>query len=156
MKPPTLYLLLFLLPAFDCGCKKDDLTGMTSSSTDDVPAVYKKIYGASDIYADGDYIVIKSTGVPDHKSPYFLNTQWQSTMWINDTHSGFSQAPGNKIASWNYTFRIPKNPVAASNHTPLGASIIGVAINGVPFFNQYQAQNQLITSSSGEYHSFDL
>lgn len=155
----TFFLAAVALVAFG-SCKKDDSTDVNSSSststTSDVPAVYQKIYGATDIYADGDYIVVKSTGVPDHKSPYFLNTEWQSTMWVDDTRSSFHQAPGNKVAAWSYTFRLPKNPAPATTHTPLSAATIGVAINGVPFFNQYQAQNQLITTSSGEYSSFDL
>lgn len=156
--PPLLTLLLIILiaPLFLLvhGCNKDEVD--PSATSEDVPAVYSKIYGATDIYVEGDYIVIKTTDVPDHQSPYFLNTQWESTMWIDDTRPGFSQAPGNKIATTNTTFRIPKNPVEASTHTALSASVIGVAINGVAFFNQYQAQNQLITSSSGEYLSFDL
>lgn len=156
--PPLLTLLLILLitPLFLMmySCKKDEVNASTSD--EDVPAVYRKIYGATDIYVDGDYIVIKTNDVPDHKSPYFLNTEWQSTMWVDDTRPSFMQAPNNKIATTNTTFRIPKNPVAATTHTALTAAMIGVAINGVSFFNQYQAQNQLITSTSGEYLSFDL
>jgi hypothetical protein len=157
--PPLLLLLLIVLimPLVFLmhGCKKDDVDP-ASSYDEDVPAVYQKIYGATDIYVDGDFIVIKTNNVPDHQSPYFLNTEWESTMWVNDTRAGFSQAPGSKIASTTTTFRIPKNPAEASTHTSLSAAVIGVAINGVSFFNQYQAQNQLITTSSGEYHSFDL
>jgi hypothetical protein len=157
--PPLLTLLLIIMiaPLFLLlhSCNKDEVDP-SSASDEDVPAVYQKIYGATDIYVDGDYIVIKTNDVPDHQSPYFLNTQWQSTMWVNDTRAGFQQAPGNKIATTNTTFRIPKNPVASSTHTALTAATIGVAINGVAFFNQYQAQNQLITSTSGEYSSFDL
>lgn len=160
MEKLFLFSRFLLLPAAAitvslAACQKEELTD-TTPATEEVPAVYSKIYGATDIYVDGDYIVIKTNDVPDHKSPYFLNTQWQSTMWIDDTRPGFQQAPGNLIASTPTTFRIPKNPAPAGTHTALGASTIGVAINGVAFFNQYQAQNQLITSSSGEYLSFDL
>lgn len=137
------------------GCKKDE-EEVPEPTPEAVPAVYQKIYGATDIYVDGDYIVIKTNDVPDHQSPYFLNTQWQSTMWVDDTRPSFTQAPGSVIATTATTFRIPKNPVAASNPTPLTAATIGVAINGVAFFNQYQATNQLITNTSGEYLSFDL
>jgi YHYH protein len=136
-------------------CKKEETT-TTTTTTEEVPAVYQKVYGATDIYVDGDYIVIKTNDVPDHQSPYFLNTQWQNTMWVDDTRPGFQQAPASLIATTATTFRIPKNPAPASTHTALSAATIGVAINGVAFFNQYQAQNQLITTSSGEYLSFDL
>jgi len=50
-----------------------------------------------------------TTDVPDHQSSYFLNTEWRSTLWVNDTHPGFQQARGNKISAVNTTFRIPKN-----------------------------------------------
>ncbi len=117
--------------------------GKTSSSSgtsvaDQVPAVYKKIYGASDIYLDGDYIVIKIKGLPDHKSPYYNGTQWQGTQYeaYNGTNASFSLAPG-RIAEMSYTFKIPRNPkeAATKRATPLGP--MGVAVNGVPLFNQY-------------------
>lgn len=130
------------------GCKNDD--------SEEVPAVYEKIYGATDIYVDGDYIVIETNGVPDHQSPYFLNTEWESTMWVDDTRPGFNQAPASEVASWTYTFKIPKNPSEASNHHDLGTATIGVAINGVPLFNQYAAGNTAIVVGQGEYTSFDL
>jgi YHYH protein len=132
----------------------NDDNGTTPSL--EVPAVYKKIYGASSISNDGTYITIKSTGLPEHKSPYYANTQWASTLYVADTRPGFIQAPGNKIDSFSYTFKIPLNPTPATSTTPLGAATIGVAINGVPLFNQYQMQGNAITVGSGEYVSFDL
>ncbi len=140
-------------------CKKKDTetstsTSTSTSSTTTVPDVYKKIYGASDIYIDGSYVVIKCTGLPDHKSVYYYGTTWQSTMYeaYNGTNTSFSAAP-NKIASFNYTFKIPLNPASAStkSSTPLGP--MGVAINGVPIFNQYAAGG--VALGSGEINSFD-
>ena len=103
-----------------------------------VPDVYKKFYGATDIYVEGSYIVIKSKGLPDHKSPYYKGTTWESTLYVNDTRAGFGPNP-SKIASQNYTLKIPANPTidAAHAESPLGP--IGLALNGVPFFNQYAA-----------------
>jgi hypothetical protein len=141
-------LLLFLFVGF--GCDDDE------PADDAVPEVYNKIYGATDIYIEGDYVVIKANGLPDHKSPYYDNTEWESTMYVNDTRPGFNKAPGNKVASFNYTFKIPKNPQVAANHQPLGTATIGIAINGVPIFNQYAAGNTPIVVGQGEYTSFDL
>src|SRR5215510_5492265 len=116
-------------------CKKSN-TASGSSTT--VPSVYKKIYGATDMYVDGNYIVIKTTSLPDHKSPYYQGTTWAATKYeaYNGSNSSFMLNP-NRIAQVNLTFRIPLNPTVASNHaaTPLGP--IGVSLNGVPFFNQY-------------------
>jgi hypothetical protein len=122
--------------------------------SDEVPAVYQKIYGASDIYVDGDFMVIKVDGIPDHKSPYYLDTQWENTRYedYKGTNDLFRLNP-NRIAAFNYTFKIPKNPTKATNHraTPLGT--IGVALNGVSIFNQYAGpNNQPLTN---EINSFD-
>ncbi|WP_428224331.1 YHYH protein [Flavobacterium sp.] len=154
------YASFFSLVLGIWACSSDSNDASTNSggntTTTEVPAVYKKIYGASSITTDGTYVYIKSNGLPDHKSPYYANTEWSSTMYVADTRPGFTQAPGNKIATFNYSFKIPLNPKLASTHTALGAATIGVAINGVPLFNQYQMQGTLITPSSGEYTSFDL
>ncbi len=159
MKKTHLLFFLGIATLANLACSKDSDTSSNNSgdgTTYTVPDVYKKIYGASTITNDGTYINIKSNGIPDHKSPYYQGTQWESTMYVQDTRPSFMQAPGNKIASFNYTFKIPLNPSPAANHSALGAATIGVAINGVPLFNQYQMQGTAITPSSGEYLSFDL
>src|SRR5690606_41731035 len=58
--------LLLILTALSLGCKKKD-----DDNSTDVPAVYKKIYGATSITTDGTYIYIKTKGTPDHKSVYY-------------------------------------------------------------------------------------
>ena len=124
-------LLLF------CSCKKsNDKTTATNDGT--VPDVYKKIYGAKDMYVDGNYLVVKTTALPDHKSPYYKGTQWESTKYEAYNGSNSSYFSNNvSIQQQNLTFKIPLNPSIATNHqaTPLGP--IGVSLNGVPFFNQY-------------------
>src|SRR5258707_11262475 len=103
-----------------------------NASTTTIPDVYKKIYGATDMYVDGSYIVIKSNGRPDHKSPYYQGTQWAATLYeaYNGINSSFVINP-NRIATSNLTFRIPMNPAvsASSQATPLGP--IGISFNGV-------------------------
>ena len=156
MKIQNLKILAFAMAV--CGiiiysCKKDETTPSDNYIGTDVPDVYKKMYGANSITKDDDYIIIKSNGVPDHKSPYFQNTEWQSSKYeaYNGSNSAFMQNP-NKIGAQNYTFRIPINPVQASTHsaTPMGP--IGVAINGVPIFNQYAAGRSAL---SGEINTMD-
>jgi len=136
------------------GCKKseDDAASAKPISTTPVPDVFSKMYGASSITVEGDYVVIKSTGLPDHKSPYYQGTQWPSQYEAYNGTGTFTKNP-NKIGIHDYTFWIPLNPVKAntSQATPLGA--MGVSINGVPFYNQYAGpNNQALTS---EIYSFD-
>jgi hypothetical protein len=119
----------------------------------DVPAVYQKIYGATSITRFGDYVTIKTTGVPDHKSPYFQNTRWATTQYeaYTGTNAAWKQNP-NKIESLGYTFRLPVSPKAATTKTATAVGPIGVSLNGVPFFNQYTVLGKPLTE---EVDSFD-
>lgn len=141
-------------------CSKDAATTTTTTggsnntvASTTVPDVYKKIYGASSITSDGTYITIKTTGLPDHKSPYYASNNALYETYSGTTFAGsvFQKNP-NSIAEKAYVFKIPIDPKVASTHaaTPLGA--IGVSLNGVPFYNQYAGPNQPLT---GEIVSFD-
>lgn len=158
---------MLMLGAAIIACKKDkqstdSTTGSNTGSAAtngtvgaNVPAVYKKIYGASDIYIDGDYVVIKTNGLPDHKSPYYSGTAWASTKYeaYNGTNPQWGQNP-NKIAEADATFKIPLNPKVASTHaaTPLGA--MGVAVNGVSIFNQYAAMYSPLTNEANGFDQY--
>ena len=135
------------------GCSSDDSSTTTTTTPTELPAVYKKIYGATDVYLQGDYVYVKSNGRPDHKSPYYLSTQWESSLYqaYNGSNSKFTLNP-NRIASQTLTFKIPVSPTVATSHsaTPLGP--IGISLNGVPFYNQYAGPSQPLTS---EINSFD-
>ena len=149
--------LVILLGSFGLlaisACSKDDDNSNENTGVA-APAVYDKIYGASDIYVDGDYVVIKTNGLPDHKSPYYIDTSWESTKYeaYNGNNTQFNLNP-NRIASFSYTFKIPLNPSEASNHAATSLGAMGVSLNGVPFFNQYAGpNNQALTD---EINSFD-
>lgn len=133
------------------GCSKDN--SVTDPTTADDLSVYKKLYGASSITQDGDFVVIRCTGLPDHKSPYYQGTQWASTKYeaYNGPNSNWMQNP-NKISQGDYTFRIPMKPKEAANKTATPLGPIGVSLNGVPFFNQYAAQMAPLTN---EINGFD-
>jgi hypothetical protein len=96
---------------------------------------------------------VKTTALPDHKSPYYQGTQWAATKYeaYNGTNPNFVLNP-NRIAQFSMTFKLPITPAESSTKpaTPLGP--IGVSLNGVPFFNQYAAGNSPLT---GEINSFE-
>lgn len=107
-----------------------------------MPDVFQKIYGASSITTDGNYVYIITNGTPDHTSAYYPETHALYENFTGTTVGGYTfHKNPNTIAEKNYTFKIPLNPQAASVQasTPLGP--IGVAINGVPLFNQYAGPN---------------
>lgn len=141
----------FALVIIFISCKKNKSTDIVDVATADL-SIYKKIYGASSVTQDGNFVVIKSNDLPDHKSPYYQNTQWSSTKYEAYNGSGQFVKNPSSIVSQNLTFRIPLNPKEAANKsaTPMGP--IGVALNGVPFFNQYAAGGSPLTN---EIISFD-
>ena len=110
----------------------------------------KKFNSTVTISTDGTTITLKSDGVPDHKSCYFASSDARYQAY-NGTNSAFSKNP-NSIATKSFVFKIPASPSVNAAHeaTPLGP--IGVAINGVPIYNQYAGPNQPL---AGEINSCD-
>src|SRR6201986_93141 len=108
-----------LLTTINTACKKASTVAADGTTTTTigagVPDVYKKIYGATSIYIDGSYVVIKATSLPDHKSPYYQGTQWSATKYeaYNGTNPLWNQNP-NTIAESDCTYRIPLNPTVAT------------------------------------------
>lgn len=118
----------------------------TSGNTGTLPAAYARFGGSAAVTLDGSTVVIRTTDIPDHKSPYFGS----GSASYEAPHAGMQVNP-HRIAAQNIVFRIPASPVSATpSDTPLGP--IGVAVNGVVFFNQYAAQRMPLTS---EILSFD-
>jgi hypothetical protein len=138
-------------------CKKhssdDSSNNNNNNNTTQVPAVFSHFNSSVTISTDGTYVTLQTNGLPEHKSPYYITTQWEATLYeaYNGTNPNFNLNP-NRIASQNLTFKIPLNPAVASTHaaTPLGP--IGVSVNGVPLYNQYAGPAQPLTN---EINSFD-
>lgn len=151
IKLNTSFLVLLSL-IIGMGCKKTTTTD-TGSNTNEVPAVYRKIYGATSITSDGTWIYIKTKDLPDHKSAYYPTTNPLYEAYSGLTFGGYNFVKNpNYIIEQSATIKIPLNPALNATHsaTPLGP--IGIALNGVAFFNQYAGPNQPLT---GEIASFD-
>lgn len=103
----------------------------------DLPYGFSKFDSSVEVYVDGDEVVINTTAIPNHGSPYFDESSDQYEAY-NGTNPNFNQNPGT-ITAANVTFRIPLNPEEANNKTATPLGSIGVAVNGVPLFNQYAA-----------------
>ena len=121
-------------------------TAQPTTAVTTLPSAYARFGATATVSLDGTTVVIRTTDVPDHKSPYFSTSDAnyeapQTGMQINP----------NRIATQNIVFRIPVSPAAATpSDTPLGP--MGVAVNGVVLFNQYAAGRVPLTS---EILSFD-
>lgn len=118
-----------------------------------LPAVYNKIYGATSITFDGTWVTIKCNALPDHKSIYYPTSNPLYENFSGTTFSGvtFVKNP-NTISTQNITLTIPVNPTVAATHAATPMGVIGVALNGVPLFNQYAAGGSPLTN---EITSFD-
>jgi hypothetical protein len=129
-------------------CKKDDPSPSSSTS---VPTVFSTKFSSTvTITMDGENIVLKSNGVPNHKSPYFAKTDGRYEAY-NGTNTSFAINP-NSIKEQSLVFKIPSSPKEASNKTSTSLGPIGISVNGVPLYNQYAGPNQPL---AGEINSFD-
>jgi len=151
----------------------------TGSQLGDIPAAYvsalEKYTTTNSEYSvyvctqdtnnDGsaNYMVVESTNVPEHESFYFEDDNHHHQDFDFDTnlykydavHDG-SQRTGpagqNMIEAQTVVMRMPIAPMEATNkeNTPYGT--IGLAINGVSFFNENAAPGDDITD---ELFTFD-
>lgn len=147
----SLFLLAVIL---SCSSSSTVTPTPTTPASTDVPAIFNKIYGATSITSDGTYITIKTNGMPDHKSIYYPTSNALYENYSGTTFGGnnFKKNP-NSIVSQTLTFKIPISPKVATNHAATALGPIGVALNGVPLFNQYAGPNNQVLTN--EIDSFD-
>jgi hypothetical protein len=74
---------------------------------------------------NGDFLEIESDGIPNHQTATYPN-----------------EHNPNRILRQNYHFRIPLQPKFAEQTTKLPFGPIGVAVNGIPFYNPYNAEGR--------------
>lgn len=130
-----------------------NLTVNNTSGGPTLPAVYNKIYGATSITFDGTWVTIKFNALPDHRSVYYpvANPLYETFSGTTFGGGNFVRNPNN-IASQNITINIPVNPVVAATHAATPMGVMGVALNGIPLFNQYAAGGAPLTN---EMNGFD-
>lgn len=154
----ALKLIVLLLLTLFLGCSKDDdsstidnpVNNNNNTATVALPEIYQKFYNLLDIYIEGDYVVIKTSNSPDHGSPFYHenNSLYEA---YNGTNSNFSTEINwmggtldPDLVEQESTFRIPLNPTEDSNHQATTTGAIGVALNGVAIYNQYNGGGQLL------------
>lgn len=134
--------------------KKSDNSTITPTTTT-IPDVYKKIYGALSMTSDGTTITITTNGLPDHKSVYYptSDSKFEAFSGLTFANLTFAKNP-NSIATQSLTFKIPLKPAVNATHqaTPLGP--IGIAINGVVFYNQYAGPSQPLTNEAASFDQY--
>src|SRR6266545_1588613 len=129
------------LAAAACGGAAASSSPTTPSSTKtstgsavNTTAIYPMFGAAATVTLDGSTAVIRTTDVPDH--PYW----GAGNALYEPPHAGMIPN-GFTLVPQNLVLRISLAPQSTTaSDTPLGP--IGVAINGVVFYNQYAAGRQ--------------
>jgi hypothetical protein len=131
-------------------CNKDDdtttvtpTTGVSILST--VQAKYKSMVTIS---TSGSSITLKSNGTPDHVSPY-----WDASNSLYEAQMAGSTVNPGKIGTQNYAMTIPTNPTETSTKEVTTLGPIGMALNGVPIYNDREGGN--VPVDAGVLGSFD-
>ncbi len=136
--------------AIACGGGSDTPTSTTTNSgstSSSLPAGYSQFTNGASVQLSGSVVIVSTTDIPNHKSPYF---GVGNANYVAPT-AGIVLNP-NKIAAQSYVFHIPATPTAAASPSDTPLDAIGVALNGVVFFNQYAAGRTPLTT---EVVSFD-
>src|ERR1700712_821516 len=100
-------------------CKKDSTSSGTTTNAA-LPDVFKKFNTSVQVYVEGNTVVIKTNGLPDHKSPYFATSDARYEAY-HGANANFQLNP-NRIVEQSLTFKIPVSPAEAGTKaaTPLG------------------------------------
>ncbi|MFY0625772.1 MAG: YHYH protein [Reichenbachiella sp.] len=151
--------LLLLVTFISFSCSSDEADDMMPNETPeagpyDITTILSKFNSNGMSYeVNGNTVTFHTNDLPDHKSPYYLGTQWEDDLYeeYNGDNTLFNLNP-NRIAEQDFTLTIPLNPEEAAVHSLTALGPMGIARNGVVFFNQYAAGNSPLT---GEINSFD-
>ncbi len=86
---------------------------------------------------DGGDITIETTGVPNHTSPYFEETD---PLYIAPVVA-LAQTPG-RIGERTLSVTLPAAPELAATSSATGLGPIGISVTGVPIFNDTEGPNR--------------
>lgn len=79
-------------------------------------------------------ISITSIGLPDHQTPY-----WGEGHEMYEEFEGTNHANMNtSMIAFNYVMTIPTNPSEADSKEVTDLGAVGMALNGVPLYNDYE------------------
>jgi len=171
-----------LPPSSGSSCSASTTTCGKTNNLTNIPSAYltalTKYTTANNTYAvnvctedtngDGsaDYMVVESSNRPNHKSYYWqaANALYEAFDFVTNlykyaatvTATGYSGTPSsagtNMIMEQCITMKMPINPSSASTKSNTDYSTIGLALNGVSFFNENAGPGDEITE---ELFTFD-
>ncbi len=81
---------------------------------------------------NGDEITIESNALPNHTSPYWAT---DNSLYIDPVVATAQQMSPGRITQGSYTLTVSTSPEIASTTSSTGLGAIGIAVTGVPIFN---------------------
>jgi len=127
-------------------CKKSDdkVESATPGEVSIASTVQSKYTSAVSISTSGNSITLKSTGLPDHKTPY-----WGAGHALyEDFPAGHAPNVNTTMIAQNYVMTIPTSPNVATTHEATSLGAIGMALNGVPIFNDREGGNVALNAQT--------
>lgn len=141
-KLSILGISLLVISLIVYACKDDGTTTVTPTPTPGtvditsvVQANFKNTFtnGVS-VSVSGDNITVRSTGLPDHKTPY-----WGAGHAMYEPFPGTNKANANtSMTTFNYAMTIPTKPGEATTKEQTALGAVGMALNGAPLYNDYE------------------
>ncbi|NQW28545.1 MAG: YHYH protein [Flammeovirgaceae bacterium] len=136
----------------DTETEDDGATDEDTETEDDdaIESVWDAFYNVENIYIQGDYVYINTFDLPDHVSAFYPEDDSLYAAYDGDngnfstTITAGGQTFDPEIAAQNYTFKIPINPVVNTSHQSTSGGPIGVALNGVVIYNQYNGAGTVL------------
>ncbi len=152
IKKSTSYTLLFvILTAFIASSCIDDHLGR-GNNIGAMKKVLKKFYNVESIEIVKDTIIITTLDLPDHTSPFYeeSNPLFEEYTGDNPDFSTEITLPTGvtidpDLMATEFVFKLPLRPKEVeSDNQPTNLGPIGVALNGVVFFNQFNGRRELL------------
>ncbi|GAA3514000.1 hypothetical protein GCM10022393_29820 [Aquimarina addita] len=167
-----LSISLFLFSCSDSDESDSDDDSMEEVTVDISSVVQDAFYSDNGVTVtvEDELITITSTGLPDHKTPYwdienqahelyepFPTYLITNDIYYNDDELGrliSTDDDGNAIITYqnnmntlmtafDYTMEIPTTPSEAENKEETDLGVIGLALNGVPIYNNFEGRDVL-------------
>ena len=141
MKKLTQILAIALALSSLMACGDDDSGDDGATTTAELPAAFAAFDSDNtNIYVDGDEVVIETNGRPNHTSPYWSPTH---PLYVDPTVTTAQDMAPGFIDEFNgsYTLRVPLNPTKASSSSATGLGAIGISVTGAVIYNDQEGPN---------------
>ena len=115
-----------------------DDTGSSSAGTTPLSAFDEFNPNSVTVSFSGSEITIESTALPNHTSPYWDSS---NSLYIDPVVANAAQMSPGAINTGSYSVTVPVSPAIASSTSATGLGAIGIAVSGVPIFNDEEGPN---------------